>query len=78
MVRVPESVVASVDALVLKGRFASRSQVVRAGLELLIERERRSATGSAIVAGYDRLPQDGDDLEWPDSATEAMIAEELW
>jgi len=78
VVRVPESLVASVDALVSDRRFASRSEVVRAGLEALIERERRGAIGSAIVAGYERQPQDGDDLEWPDAATAAMIAEEPW
>lgn len=78
VVRVPEGLVASVDALVSSGRFASRSETVRAGLESLIERERRAATGRAIVGGYEKLSQDGDDLEWPDSASAAMIAEEPW
>jgi len=32
----------------------------------------------AIVEGYRRVPQDSDDLAWPDAATSAMIAEEPW
>jgi hypothetical protein len=43
----------------------------------LVERERRAAVGRAIVAGYERVPQD-DDLLWSDAKTAAMIAEEPW
>lgn len=68
----------AVDGLVREGTFASRSDAVRAGLEILVERERREAVGRAIVDGYRRIPQNGDDLEWSDAATSAMIAEEPW
>lgn len=78
VVRVPDEVVAAVDRLVRKGLFASRSDVARAGLETIIERERRAGVGRAIVAGYERIPQDADDLEWSDAASAAMIAEEPW
>jgi Arc/MetJ-type ribon-helix-helix transcriptional regulator len=76
--RVPDSVAEAVDDLVEKGVFASRSEAVRAGLEAVVDRERRDAVGRAIVEGYRRAPQDGDDLAWPDAATSAMIAEEPW
>jgi len=76
--RIPDGVAAAVDDLVREGRFASRSEVVRAGLDAVIERERRRAVGRAIVDGYRRVPQDGEDLDWPDAATAAMIAEEPW
>ncbi len=76
--RVPDSIAEAVDGLVQAGVFASRSDAVRAGLEAVVDRKRRDAIGQAIVEGYRRLPQDGDDLTWSDAATSAMIAEEPW
>ena len=76
--RIPESLAEAVDGLVRAGVYASRSDAVRAGLEAVVERERRDAIGRAIVEGYRRVPQDADDLAWSDAATSAMIAEEPW
>ena len=76
--RIPESVAEAVDDLVRSGVYASRSDAVRAGLEAVVERERREAIGRAIVEGYRRVPQDRDDLAWSDAASSAMIAEEPW
>lgn len=77
--RVPDEIADAVDDLVKARVFASRSDAVRAGLEAVIERERRAATGRAIADGYRRMPQEQDaDLSWSDAATAAMIAEEPW
>jgi len=76
--RVPDQLVTAVDALVHQGAFDSRSDVVRAGLAMVVEARRRSATGRAIVDGYRRIPQTGDDLSWSDAASAAMIAQEPW
>jgi Arc/MetJ-type ribon-helix-helix transcriptional regulator len=76
--RVPDTVAEAIDELVRAGVFSSRSDAVRAGLEAVVERERRAAVGRAIVDGYHRIPQEADDLVWPDAATAAMIAEEPW
>lgn len=76
--RVPDALAVAVDDLVQTGVFRSRSEAVRAGLEVVLERERRAATGREIAEGYRRIPQDDDDLTWPDAATSAMIAEEPW
>jgi len=78
VVRVSPELAASVDGLVSSGSFASRSDAVRAGLELVVERERRAAIGRAIVAGYERVPQGGDDVAWAEALGSAMIAEEPW
>jgi Arc/MetJ-type ribon-helix-helix transcriptional regulator len=76
--RVPDAVAQAIDGLVRDGVFASRSDVVRAGLQAVVEAERRQAIGRAIADGYRRVPQDDDDLEWSDAATVSMIAEEPW
>lgn len=76
--RVSDSVAEAVDGLVERGVFASRSEAVRAGLEAVVDRERRNGIGQAIVDGYRRIPQDADDLAWSDAATSAMVAEEPW
>jgi Arc/MetJ-type ribon-helix-helix transcriptional regulator len=76
--RVPDALAEAVDALVEDGRFGSRSDVVRAGLEAVVDRARRDAIGRAIADGYRRIPQDEDDLVWAYAATSAMIAEEPW
>lgn len=76
--RVPDPLARAVDGLVEAGVFSSRSDAVRAGLEAVVDRQRREAVGRAIVEGYRRLPQGDDDLAWPDAATSAMIAEEPW
>jgi len=76
--RVADATAEAVDDLVQAGVYASRSEAVRAGLDAVVERERRNAAGRAIVDGYRRVPQEGDDLSWPDAATSAMIAEEPW
>ncbi|ADB49366.1 ribbon-helix-helix domain-containing protein [Conexibacter woesei] len=76
--RSPDGIARAVDDLVEARVFASRSDAVRAGLEAVIERERRAAVGRTIVASYRRVLQDDDDLARSDAATAAMIAEEPW
>ena len=77
-VRLDDELVAQVDDLVRSGVVTSRSHAVRDGLRALVERQRRRAVGAAIVEGYRRLPQTGDEVAWSDQATAAMIAEEPW
>ena len=77
--RVPDSIAEAVDHLVEQGVFClslgCRAHRVGGG-------RRSGAAGlrsaAAIVEGYGRVPQDADDLAWPDAATSAMIAEEPW
>jgi len=61
-VRLPTSLLQEIDGLVAAGRFETRAEAIRAGIESLVDRERRDRIGRAIVEGYRRVPQ-ADDLE---------------
>lgn len=76
--RVPDDVAEAVDELVKAGVFGSRSEAVREGLSVVVDRRRRLAVGHAIAEGYRRIPQSADALAWPDAASAAMIGEEPW
>lgn len=76
--RLDPALVAALDELVASGAFASRSDAVRTGLELLIERHRRAAIGARIAEGYRRQPQTEQEVGWSDAASIQMIADEPW
>jgi Arc/MetJ-type ribon-helix-helix transcriptional regulator len=52
--------VAALDELVADGRFASRSDALRAGFARLLDEERERAIGDAYRRGYGEQPQE----EW--------------
>jgi len=76
--RVDDRLLADVDSLVKEGVAASRSDAVRLGIEVLVERHRRHQVGQAIVEAYRARPQNADELAGLDEATRALIAEEPW
>ncbi|MGK2957042.1 MAG: ribbon-helix-helix domain-containing protein [Acidimicrobiales bacterium] len=76
--RIDERLANAVDELVAEGVVASRSEAVRHGLEALVDRLRRDQAANKIVEGYQRMPQEDDDLGWSDDATRQMITEEPW
>jgi len=53
--------VAALDELVAEGRFASRSEALRAGLARLLREEREQVIDGAYRRGYGENPQE----EWP-------------
>lgn len=59
-VRLTDSDLAALDAAVKRGRFANRSDALRAGLERILEEERQSEIDDAYEAGYRKHPQ----AEW--------------
>jgi len=75
--RLSEQLLTSIDHLVETGRFPSRTDVIRAAVEQLIEQAHRSELDAAIVAGYQRLPDEPADA-WVTAATTAFVAEEPW
>ena len=76
--RVDEDLLDAIDELVVEGVVASRSEAVRLGVGVLIERHRRSRIGAAMVEAYRRLPQTDTEFDWADRAAAAMIAREPW
>jgi Arc/MetJ-type ribon-helix-helix transcriptional regulator len=51
---------AALDAAVASGRFANRSEALRAGLELILREERERKIDEAYARGYAQHPQE----EW--------------
>lgn len=76
--RLDDALVREVDRLIVDGVVESRSHAVRAGLEALVDRHRRSMIGARIVAGYGAIPQTPEELAGLDDATARLIAEEPW
>ncbi|CAN5463273.1 hypothetical protein BH24ACT7_BH24ACT7_25440 [soil metagenome] len=76
--RLDDTVVSLIDELVAERVVASRSEAVRLGLEMLIDRHRRRRIADAIVRGYQAQPQTEGDLGWADEATVRMINDEPW
>jgi Arc/MetJ-type ribon-helix-helix transcriptional regulator len=59
-VRLTDADLSALDAAVASGRFANRSEALRAGLELILREEREREIDEAYARGYARHPQE----EW--------------
>jgi Arc/MetJ-type ribon-helix-helix transcriptional regulator len=77
-VKLSEGMVDEVDRLIREGRFANRTDAVRAALDRMLAELREDQVTAAIVKGYQRIPADEADDVWAEAATRAMIAEEPW
>jgi Arc/MetJ-type ribon-helix-helix transcriptional regulator len=77
-VRIPGELAASLEELVATGRFETKADAIRAGLEALIDAERRRRIGDVIVEGYRRIPQDDDEVRAATRAAIRSIHEEPW
>jgi Arc/MetJ-type ribon-helix-helix transcriptional regulator len=76
--RIDDETQAAIDALVDSGEFASRSDVVRAGIHRLLDERRRRATGEEIIAGYELFPETPEELSAAEANARVMIADEPW
>jgi Arc/MetJ-type ribon-helix-helix transcriptional regulator len=76
--RLSDDLAAAVDRLVQEGAVEERSDGVRRGLELLVDRHRRQQVAAASVRGYEVRPQIGEKMGWGGEAARRMIAEEPW
>ena len=77
-VRLPAELLAELDDLVRKGVYESRAAAVRAGIEILMELDRRRRTDRAVVEGYRRVPPTVAEREAAIASLREAIAEEPW
>jgi len=76
--RIENALAESMDELIAQGAASSRSELVRMGLERLIDERRRLAIGLQIVDAYTETPQTDLENSELDAATRALILEEPW
>jgi Arc/MetJ-type ribon-helix-helix transcriptional regulator len=77
-VRLPEELLAVLDDLVARGAYESRAAAVRAGIETVVELDRRRLTDLAVVEGYRRTPPTEGEREAAIASLRDAILEEPW
>ncbi len=77
-VRVPEQLLSDLDDLVGRGVYESRAAAVRAGIEAVMELDRRHLTDLAVVEGYRRTPPTEIERKAAIASLRDAILEEPW
>jgi Arc/MetJ-type ribon-helix-helix transcriptional regulator len=77
-VRLPEELLAVLDNLVARGVYDSRAAAVRAGIEIVLDLDRRQLTDLAVVEGYRRMPPTESEREAAIASLRDAILEEPW
>lgn len=77
-VRLDETLLRSIDALVADGDGESRADVVRQAIELLLDRREQQRIDARVVAGYVETPSTAAEDAAAEAALRASIAEEPW
>lgn len=66
------------DDLVARGAYATRAAAVRAGIEAVLELDRRRQADRTIVDGYQRTPPTDAERAAAIASLREAIAEEPW
>jgi Arc/MetJ-type ribon-helix-helix transcriptional regulator len=77
-VRLPAEQLAALDDLVERGVCETRAAAVRAGIEALLELDRRRQQDRSIVAGYERVPPTKAERAAAIASLRDAIDEEPW
>lgn len=77
-VRVPEELLVALDDLVARGVYESRAAAARAGIEAVLDLDRRRLTDQAIVDGYRRVAPTAVERDAAISSLRDAILEEPW
>lgn len=77
-VKLPEETLTAVDKLVSTGRYASRSQAVRAGLDLIVRASREDAIDRAFIEGFSHTPDTAEELRTATRLAVQAIEDEPW
>jgi Arc/MetJ-type ribon-helix-helix transcriptional regulator len=77
-VRLPKELLAGLDELVSRGVYDSRAAAVRAGVDAVLDLDRRRQTDNAVVEGYRRIPPTEAEQEAAIGSLRDAILEEPW
>lgn len=78
LVQLNDELLAILDARAARER-RTRSDLIREAIGAYVAAEQEGAISRAIVEGYERVPQQGDDLDgWARAAGRDAVAEEPW
>ena len=77
-VRLPEEQLEVLDDLVARGVYETRAAAVRAGIDALVELDRRLCVDREIVDGYRRSPPTTVEQQAAIASMREAIAEERW
>lgn len=77
-VRLPEELLTALEDLVSRGVYESRAAAVRAGVEAILELDRRRLTDRAVVEGYRRIPPTEAERQAAIGSLRDAILEEPW
>lgn len=77
-VKLSDELLEAVDRLVSSQRFASRSDIVRAGLQRMIADDADATLDRAFVDGYARHPESDSDLRRVTTLAIESIDDEPW
>jgi Arc/MetJ-type ribon-helix-helix transcriptional regulator len=77
-VKLPDELVAAIDALVADGQYASRSEAFRVGVEALVADARRRRIDEAFARGFARIPDSPDEIAEANRLGLEAINEEPW
>jgi len=77
-VKLPDELLEAVDRLVAGDRFASRSEIVRAGLQLIVDHDAAQAIDRAFTEGFTRHPDSNEDMRRTTRLAIESIDDEPW
>jgi len=77
-VRLPPELLRVLDELVARRVYESRAAAVRAGIEAVLELDRRRLTDDAVVDGYRRIPPTEVERQAAIASLHDAIVEEPW
>ena len=77
-VKLPDEVVHAIDHLVTTGRFASRSDAVRRGLDHVVREANAERIDRAFADGFARFPEHPEELADAERLAIESIEDEPW
>lgn len=77
-VRIPDEQLQAIDDMVARGKYATRAAAVRAGIDAVVEIDRRRQVDQQLVEGYARTPPTAGEQAAAIASLRDAIADEPW